>query len=256
MSPVTQIAGLTSEDLKAAVLTSPAITGAGTAATQTAGNDSARLATTAFVQTALAGAGAVTSGTADPTGGNAGDAYLQVDSSNVLQSIWRNVSGTWTEYNLPAGGGVAGDNTEVLFDNYDDATSALAITPGGASADWTAARSLTIDLGRALTEDDDYGELRIDTYGLTVFEAGSQPVNQTRRAWWNVNAGHFRTAAVNTLTTGDDSVDGWTTAVMRSDNQGDNDLLDNHTRMMILSRGRSRQRQRLVTDNLGRGRCH
>ena len=136
------------------------------------------------------------------------------------------------------GGGVAADNSEVLFDNYADATSALNITPGGAIPDWTAARSLTIDLSRALAVDDDAGELRIDIYGLTVFEAGSQPVNQTRRAWWNVNAGHFRTAAVNTLTTGDDAVDGWTTAVMRADNQGDNDLPDNHTRMMILSRGR------------------
>ena len=52
------------------------------------------------------GAGAsITSGTADPTGGSGGDAYLQVDASSVLQSIWRNVSGTWTEYTLPAGGG-------------------------------------------------------------------------------------------------------------------------------------------------------
>ena len=51
------------------------------------------------------GSGAsITSGTADPTGGSAGDAYLQVDSSDVLQSIWRNVSGTWTEYALPSGG--------------------------------------------------------------------------------------------------------------------------------------------------------
>ena len=45
----------------------------------------------------------ITSGTADPTGGSAGDAYLQVDASDVLQSIWRNVSGTWTEYTLPSG---------------------------------------------------------------------------------------------------------------------------------------------------------
>ena len=51
------------------------------------------------------GSGAsITSGTADPTGGSAGDAYLQVDASNVLQSVWRNVSGTWTEYALPSGG--------------------------------------------------------------------------------------------------------------------------------------------------------
>ena len=55
--------------------------------------------------TATGGSGAsITSGTADPTGGAAGDAYLQVDASDVIQSIWRNISGTWTEYTLPAGG--------------------------------------------------------------------------------------------------------------------------------------------------------
>ena len=46
----------------------------------------------------------ITSGTADPTGGAAGDAYIQVDASDVVQSLWRNVSGTWTEFTLPAGG--------------------------------------------------------------------------------------------------------------------------------------------------------
>ena len=56
-------------------------------------------------QTAAAGTGAViTAGTSDPTGGSDGDAYIQVDSSDVVQSIWRNASGTWTEYTLPAGG--------------------------------------------------------------------------------------------------------------------------------------------------------
>ena len=54
--------------------------------------------------TATGGGGAsITSGTADPTGGAAGDAYIQLDASDVIQSIWRNVSGTWTEYTLPAG---------------------------------------------------------------------------------------------------------------------------------------------------------
>ena len=52
------------------------------------------------------GSGAtIEAGTADPTGGNDGDAYFQVDSSGVVQSIWRNASGTWTEYTLPAGSG-------------------------------------------------------------------------------------------------------------------------------------------------------
>ena len=52
------------------------------------------------------GSGAsITAGTADPTAGNDGDAYFQVDSSSVVQSLWRNASGTWTEYTLPTGSG-------------------------------------------------------------------------------------------------------------------------------------------------------
>ena len=46
----------------------------------------------------------ISSGTTDPTGGAAGDFYFQINASNVLTSIWQNVSGTWTEYTLPAGG--------------------------------------------------------------------------------------------------------------------------------------------------------
>ena len=57
-------------------------------------------------QTAASGTGAaITAGTADPTGGADGDAYFQVDSSSVVQSLWRNASGTWTEYTLPTGSG-------------------------------------------------------------------------------------------------------------------------------------------------------
>ena len=55
------------------------------------------------VQLSVGSGASVTSGTADPTGGAAGDAYIQVDASNVIQSLWRNVSGTWTEYTLPRG---------------------------------------------------------------------------------------------------------------------------------------------------------
>ena len=46
----------------------------------------------------------ITSGTADPTGGVDGDAYIQVDGSSVIQSLWRNNSGTWEEFTVPAGG--------------------------------------------------------------------------------------------------------------------------------------------------------
>ena len=45
----------------------------------------------------------ITSGTADPTGGADGDAYVQVDGSDEVQSIWRNISGTWTEFTIPLG---------------------------------------------------------------------------------------------------------------------------------------------------------
>ena len=81
----------------------------------TAGLATVQLAdgTEASVQLAgLTGGGNWSSGTADPTGGSAGDGYLQVDASDVLQSIWLNVSGTWTEYTLPTTGG-AGDITSI-----------------------------------------------------------------------------------------------------------------------------------------------
>ena len=57
-------------------------------------------------QTAAAGTGAsITAGTVDPTGGSDGDAYFQVNASNVVGSLWRNASGTWVEYTLPTGAG-------------------------------------------------------------------------------------------------------------------------------------------------------
>ena len=60
------------------------------------------------------GSGAsITAGTANPTGGNDGDAYVQVDGSDEIQAIWRNASGTWTEYTIPAGGSGTGDITSV-----------------------------------------------------------------------------------------------------------------------------------------------
>ena len=55
----------------------------------------------------------MTSGTADPTGGAAGDAYVQVDVSDEIQALWLNEAGTWEEYTIPAGGGGAGDITAV-----------------------------------------------------------------------------------------------------------------------------------------------
>ena len=51
-----------------------------------------------------AGGATITSGQADPSGGVDGDAYIQVDGSSVIQSLWRNNSGTWEEFTIPAGG--------------------------------------------------------------------------------------------------------------------------------------------------------
>ena len=63
------------------------------------------------VQLSASGGGTWTRGTTDPTGGSAGDGYLQVNASDVLQSVWLNLAGTWTESTLPAGGD--GDITSV-----------------------------------------------------------------------------------------------------------------------------------------------
>ena len=56
-------------------------------------------------QTGTGGGLSLTAGTANPTGGSDGDAYLQVDTSvpAEIQAIWRNVSNTWTPYALPVG---------------------------------------------------------------------------------------------------------------------------------------------------------
>ena len=62
--------------------------------------------------TALGGGASITVGTADPTGGAGGDIHIQVNATDVVQSIWRNNSGTWGEYTIPAGTS-AGDITAV-----------------------------------------------------------------------------------------------------------------------------------------------
>ena len=54
--------------------------------------------------TTSSGGGSFSAGTADPSGGAAGDAYLQVNASDVLQSVWLNESGTWAEYTLAQAG--------------------------------------------------------------------------------------------------------------------------------------------------------
>ena len=71
--------------------------------TLTIGFKDANDAVDSVVLTAGSGA-SITSGTADPSGGAAEDFYLQVNATDVVQSAWLNVAGTWTEYTLPAGG--------------------------------------------------------------------------------------------------------------------------------------------------------
>ena len=55
-------------------------------------------------QLSLGSGAAITEGTADPSGGAAGDAYIQRNTSNVIVSIWLNIADSWTEYTLPQGG--------------------------------------------------------------------------------------------------------------------------------------------------------
>ena len=70
------------------------------------------VAANAWEQIGGAGGATVTSGTADPTGGAGGDQYLQVNASNVVESIWLNVSGTWSEFTLPSGSTLSDDDPE------------------------------------------------------------------------------------------------------------------------------------------------
>ena len=87
------------------------------------------------------GSGAsITSGTANPSGGSSGDAYVQVDNSNVIQSIWLNASGTWSEYTIPTGSGT--DDQTASEVNTDTANFGTNLS----SADTTVQAALeTID---------------------------------------------------------------------------------------------------------------
>ena len=102
----------------------------------------------------LGGGTTITAGTTVPSGGADGDAYIQVDGSDVVQSLWRNVSGTWTEYTLPAGGSgtvttsapVSGDGS--ASDPVTIANQAIGHTKLGSSVagtDQAAGRILEAD---------------------------------------------------------------------------------------------------------------
>ena len=79
------------------------------------------------------GGSSITSGTADPSGGSSGDAYIQINTSSVITAIWENVSGTWTEYTLPAGGSGA--------DLSDDTPESVTGTVSSAGTSTEASRS-------------------------------------------------------------------------------------------------------------------
>ena len=76
------------------------------------------------------GAGtSITSGTADPTGGSAGDLYVQVNAAAVVQAIWENIADTWTEYTIlqltntaprsvSTGANSAGDSPDAAHRNH------------------------------------------------------------------------------------------------------------------------------------------
>ena len=50
-----------------------------------------------------------------------GDIYLQLDASDVVQAIWVNVAGTWTEYPVPAG---SGSSAITRSDGFPDVAAA------------------------------------------------------------------------------------------------------------------------------------
>ena len=55
-------------------------------------------------QTGGGGGFSFTQGNADPSGGSAGDWYLQHDGAGETEAIWFNIAGTWTEYEIPTAG--------------------------------------------------------------------------------------------------------------------------------------------------------
>ena len=79
-------------------------------------------------------------GTADPTGGSSGDAYLQVDASNILQSTWRNAAGTWIEYTVPQGGMQVIDLTGTALHIADEADEGKIYIDHDLPAVWIAYR--------------------------------------------------------------------------------------------------------------------
>ena len=113
------------------------------------------------------GGGSLTQGTADPTGGSDGDAYIQTNASNAVQSLWLNSGGSWSEYTIPSdgvvsGGSVAGTTlTLTRTNNLPDITIGGLPTPGGTTTDGVAnsvdlslsGQNLSLTLGRTIGVD-------------------------------------------------------------------------------------------------------
>ena len=139
------------------------------------------------------------------------------------------------------GGGGTPRSIETLFNNFtgggDAGTTITNITDN--SANWGAGGHSTINLGRALVAGDDTNLLHIDWRALYTFAAGSEPVSQKRIAYIVIPVDLFRAAVVNARTSGDAVSDGWPTPQMRVDDNSTNSLGDNHTRMLLFTRGRA-----------------
>ena len=116
--------------------------------------------TEANIQLATASGVTVTTGTEDPTGGSAGDIYLQLNASDQIIAIWENESGTWAEYGLMGdasdgtvlnGNGAPAGNSGKDGDTYrDDESGAWYKKASGA---WSAALYTPTAAGISLAAD-------------------------------------------------------------------------------------------------------
>ena len=129
---------------------------------------------------------------------------------------------------------LSGAGRNVLFDNFDDTTSAIPNKTTGDTA-WTAGKSVTIDLGRALGPADNGHWLGVQLK-FTVIH--SDTLSTFRNVEWWVRARDFRLLVVNALTGGDNIPDQFVSALQQS-GQTNRSTESAHSRMMALSRGRN-----------------
>ena len=148
--------------------------------------------------------------------------------------------------NAPSGGGgdaasLSGNTTEHLFNNFSGEADAGTTLPpiSDTSANWSPNGHTNVDLGRVIAADDDSTDLRVSIELQVTFPTGSTPVNQVRRSEFIIPAKLFRLSVLNAETTGDAQVDGWVQPMPLVNDSGVNGLDNNHTRMMMITRGRT-----------------